>query len=394
MRDTNASFETLRLLLEKLRDQAGAKHADQIQRYQIELAAAQVRYALDTTSLYLDASGSELRRDNAQQELKRVILAGNFEGVFRRILNGIVALLEQGSAPGSAPNARGRAGASTIKKPARSESGLLAEISRVQGILSDKDSGRSGKCWVERVDCESCPDCRVATAINTERSEASCPNCRRVFQLHGTVFEDAQFYSQEGQKAKSGCFNPNRHYGFWMERILALEPESEIGDKSDPVNQVGEKLLDRLRTIAKRDSKYIQLITVDNVRDMLKELGRTDLNKNASQIIKRLTGKGPPTISEEKKLRGEMLFSKTIDMREMVSVNRSNRNYYPYYIYKIYDEILEERDPDRAMLWFIHLQGDDTLSSNDAEWRLICEQLPELTWRSTSRHMALRYRKV
>jgi hypothetical protein len=82
-------------------------------------------------------------------------------------------------------------------------------------------------------------------AIDAARSELRCRDveCGAIRELVGTVFDDSQFYSQEGQKAKSGTFNPNRHFQFWWTHILAREPEDEICDgDNDSVN-----LLDSLR---------------------------------------------------------------------------------------------------------------------------------------------------
>ena len=60
----------------------------------------------------------------------------------------------------------------------------------------------------------------------------------------GTVFDKAQLYYEEGQNVKSGSFNPNHHFQFWMDRILARALEEELGNKDDPDNTYGEKLLE------------------------------------------------------------------------------------------------------------------------------------------------------
>ena len=260
----------------------------------------------------------------------------------------------------------------------------------VRLLDTQAERSRREKDLIEGTEVNSCPDCGLGTVVDPDRSEAVCPGCRRVFGLYGAVFEDSQFYAQDGQKAKSGCFNPNRHYAFWMDRILALEPDTELGSRGDPDNTRGEKTLAALRARLHRQGRILQMITVEDVRGMLRELKLTSLNQNVSLVIKKLTGRGPPPLSEAKRTRGEALFSKAIEIREQICRARANRNYYPYYIYKIYDAILEKDDPDRAMLRFIHLQGEETLSSNDLEWRDICNRLPEITWRPTLPHQTQR----
>ena len=47
---------------------------------------------------------------------------------------------------------------------------------------------------------------------------------------------------------------------------------------------------------------------------------------------------------------------------------------------------------NRRILFYIYLQGDDTLEKNDTEWAEICEHLPEVAWRPTDRSQARRYR--
>ena len=189
-------------------------------------------------------------------------------------------------------------------------------------------------------------------------------------------------------------FNPNRHYRFWIDHILARESEEELGDKADPSNQSGEKLLARLLSIVHRDRKILRLLGVEDVRAMLKEVKRTDLNKNVSLILKILTGVEPPSLSEKLLSKGEKIFSKAIQTRERVCRSgRVNRNYYPFYIYKIFDAILPEDDHEnRRVLYYIHLQGEETLSNNDTEWEEICNKLDEIDWKPTDRTQANKYR--
>jgi hypothetical protein len=209
----------------------------------------------------------------------------------------------------------------------------------------------------------------------------------------GTVFDDSQFYSQEGQKAKSGTFNPNRHFQFWWARILAREPEEEIGDRADPDNLYGEKLLAALRAIVARDRKVLRLLTVNDVRAMLREAGRTDLNKNVPLVMKKLTGVGPPAVSDALAARVENLFTKAIEAGERVRrLGRVNRNYYPYYIYKILDQLLAEVDFEgRRALYYIYVQSKETVEADDADWEQICLELPEVVYVPTDRTKALRY---
>lgn len=276
----------------------------------------------------------------------------------------------------------------------------LVEIleKRITGVHSMNDAqaareaAEAASRAIDHVDCERCEECDEKLVIVSNGAEARCPECKRVYELHGVVYEDAQMYSQEGQRSKSGQFSPNKHHTKWMNHILALEPETEIGNSADPDDLYGEKLLATLRTTADHLNIFIDRLDVSKVRKLLHTIDRANLYQNASLILKKLTGLEPPSLSEALRVKGGMMFTEVIQVLESVESISGNRKYYPYYIYKIYDLLLEEDDPTRFMLWFIHLQGPETLSDNDKEWRIICDELG-WEWRPTNTAKTIGYLK-
>jgi rubrerythrin len=240
---------------------------------------------------------------------------------------------------------------------------------------------------VRRIDYRRCGECEVDMEVDSDTAELRCPSCRATRELAGTVFDDAQFYNQEGQKAKSGSFKPNRHLRFWITHILAQESEEELSDPQDPEDRCGAKLLSRLREIVRRDHKVLRLLSVEDVRGMLQEVGRTNLYYNTSLILKKLTGRGPPSLPERYLLRTEKIFADANRVREQVANGeRVHRNYYPFYIHRIWDAILPADDEEgRRALDYIHMQGEDTVANNDAEWKRVCEGLGSvhgIRWRA------------
>ena len=373
----------------------------------VELDAIRTRYALCTAHLFFQASSGESGRLAAREEFQRIVASENFLGelnyLVRRTQVELGVTDEDLVSRRLAPRGRPKAAAVAANKGGRPKPGRVL-VREVKAIL-DQYHGHEVDCTARTVELSYsthgeqynvCGDCKKEMCVNADTSELACPGCGKVRELIGTVFDDAQFYNQEGQKAKSGSFNPNRHFRFWMDRILSREPEEELGDKDDPDNTCGEKLLAQLRGIVRRDRKILRLLTVDDTRAMLKEAGRTDLNKNVPLIMRRLTGVGPPSLAESICQRVEKLFSKAIEIGERVRpAGRTNRNYYPYYIYKILDAILEEDDRDnRRILYYIYMQGQDTLDKNDREWEEICVELPEIEWASTNRTKAQKYRPL
>jgi hypothetical protein len=421
-RQLQAKFDSARGLFEKA---AGAGVDPQVlQARTCELNALELRFALSTGHLFIAAASGESGRLSASTAFARVLAAEDFSGgVDRLVAAGEAELRAAGlalrdEAPGDSSRGRGaRRGARGRGAPAAAARGgrradphprarppaqVCAEIQRLldtyprgEGARGEGVSPAEGAA--QQVDFEKCPICAGDMAVDAARSELRCRDaeCGAVRELVGTVFDDSQFYSQEGQKAKSGTFNPNRHFQFWWTHILAREPEEEIGDKEDPDNLYGEHLLDALRRIVHRDSKVLRLLTVNDVRAMLRELTppRTDLNKNVPLILKKLTGIGPPQVSDAIAARVENLFTKAIEIGERVRrTGRVNRNYYPFYIMKLLDQLLPEDDFDnRRVLYYIYVQSKETVEADDADWEQICAELGEVSYVPTDRSLGLKY---
>jgi hypothetical protein len=238
-----------------------------------------------------------------------------------------------------------------------------------------------------------CQYCGENIHIDLSKFEMVCYECGLVYESDNFMTEDQQFYSQDQQRPKSGAFNPNRHFQQWWIRILAKESEEELGNKDDPDNMCGEKLLSSLRSIIRRDKKILKLLTVVDVRTMLRELNMTEYNKNISLILKKLTGIGPPQIPDSIAFRAENLFTRAIEIGEKVKKpDRFNRNYYPFYIFKILEFLIPESNHElRRIFYYIYIQGKDTVESDDLEWEKICKELGEIKYQPTNRMLWMRY---
>jgi hypothetical protein len=365
-----------------------------------ELAALEQRYLLTTSHLFVAAALGEGWRDDARSEFPQLVAREGFLGQ----LDGIVARAED--ALGLPRGGHGAAKSAETTRAARVAKGNSRGTKKDTDHVAAALAAQYHDC---RVDCAAtcvgesrglengqgygeCPECHVQMDVDAERSELVCPECALGRPLFGTVFDESQYYSQEGQKSKSGAFNPHRHYDFWMTHLQAREPEEELGDPNDPDNMCGEKLLAELRRKTSERRKVLQLLSVADMRKLLVEVGRTDLNKNIPLLMRLLTGHGPPPLPEELCQRVSKIFTQAIEIRESIRCQgRANRNYYPYYIFKILDAILPSKDPSRRILYYIYLQGQDTIDKNDAEWELICEYLPDINWVATDRSLGQRY---
>lgn len=367
---------------------AGVEVAPALAAMHIELRALEAGCALATSHLFLLSSAGEAGKARANVEFARILAAENFAGRVDALVASAEAVLSSMGA--LRDETRRRRSAIPPQKRAELQRALDVYPGRGGVRSSVRDAGGAPP----KVDYDRCPACGEEMLVDSAVSRLRCadPGCGAMRELVGTVFDDTQFYVQEGQKAKSGSFNPNRHFLFWWTHILALEPEEELGSGDDG----SEFIIDALMRIVACNRLILRLLTVNDIRSMLQELGRTDLNKNIPLILKKMTGIGPPHLSDEIAARAENLFTKAAEIGELIrSPECSNRSYYPYYMLKILDHILPpESVEDRRVLYYIYIQGEDTVVADDVEWEQICARLPEITYKPTDRSLGLIYRPL
>lgn len=450
-----AKFDAARKLLDAI--EAAGIATPRITSLQIAFSGLETRYALTTAHLLMVAAEGELGRFVARDEYTRTVTSENFVGDLDRVVEDAkTILINEQILPGAEPSVEPKrappriraksavntklianapdfsekiaakvAAALPAKNAAPSKIALAAkqaspplktgerfalrgQAERLLGLYPRGNSLSMTLCEnsrstppdvqfnAQKIEYDRCETCGVPMGVDPEKSELRCGGCNVVRQLVGTVFDESQFYSQEGQKSKSGSFNPNRHFYHWWTHLLAREPEEEIGDPEDHDNLYGEKLVEALRGIIRRDNKILRFITVYDVRNMIREISRTDLNKNVPLLMKRLTGVGPPQPGDQLTIRVERIFSVAIEIGERSRrAGRVNRDYYPFYIGKILDAILPEKDPLRRILYYIYLQGADTLIADDLDWEVICDELPKeygITYVATDRAKFQQYR--
>lgn len=335
----------------------------------------ELSFALETGHLFVDAASGEAQRLRSCATFNRVISAGGYAATMDRMIVQAEKLI------------------STAKEKKQITNAIYVEICRTIDSYPRGEYTRSAAGDVQLIDYTHCIACGSNMIVNATRSELKCPedDCGIVCSLVGTVFDDMQFYSQEGQKAKSGTFNPNRHFRFWWTHILATEPESELAVRGE----TAEKLIADVNNIIGRDKKILQLLSVVDIRLILQELAHSsNLNKNIPLILKKITGVSPPQLNDGIAVRVENIFSKAIEISERIrSDSRVNRNYYPYYIYKILDQLLEPDDvKQRRILCYIYMQSQDTVEADDREWEQVCMHLPEIDYVPTDRFGADKYR--
>lgn len=230
---------------------------------------------------------------------------------------------------------------------------------------------------VKRSNYEYCSRCSVKMEVIPISSEMKCPKCNRIKTLYGTVFEDHQFYNQEGQKTKHGTYDPNRHFRFWMDRIQAKERMDFPQD-----------MLDKIESTIRRYYSPPIVVNCIIMRDILKDTKLTRYNDHIPLLVKRFTGTSPPQLTHNEMRTFAIKFNKIMEIYEqIVKQDRDgNRPYYPYFIYKIAEDEFKDNPEKLKILDYIHLQSDDTIIKHDLIYRQICDNAPDdagLVYRTT-----------
>lgn len=215
-----------------------------------------------------------------------------------------------------------------------------------------------------------CQVCKVPYEIEEKTAEYVCRLCGHLEKLSGVVFEDEQFFYQEGQRTKHGKYDPIKHAKCWLERIQAKE-----------MTEIPKEVLNAVKVCIKRDQLWLDKISCETIRLYLKQLKKTNYNNHVPLIRKLITGFEPSQLSEHETQLVYMYFGIVLQIYTRVKSD-PNCPYHPFFIYKIIEQILKKpKDAKRRkdILSCIHLQSRATLVENDRLWFSICEHVPEFS---------------
>ena len=235
---------------------------------------------------------------------------------------------------------------------------------------------------VKEIPYESCEKCSTKMTVIPNMSELICETCGNTQMLSGTVFEDDQFYYQEGQRTKHGTYDPTKHCRIWVERIQARE-----------ATDIPPTIIDKIKTCIVRDRiRDIKRISCPQIRKYLQQTENSKYNEHIPLIRKLLTGIIPPQLTDHELQLINIYFDKVIRIFDEVKPpDKTNCPYHPYFIYKIIEQIIKPNESDRKkeILSCIHLQSFQTLCANDIIWMPICARIPEFTYVPTDRNVQL-----
>lgn len=220
-------------------------------------------------------------------------------------------------------------------------------------------------------------ECGNVMQIISSSSEMVCSHCGYLYELKGTVFDDNQFYAQDGTRYKHAGYEPSKHCKCWLERIQAKE-----------TNTILSSQISKIEACIKRDGiTNKKRLTIEQIRKYLKDTGLTELNEHVALIKKLITGIAPPQLTYAETQDITNSFSKAVKAYNIIRPScKSNILFYPFIIWKLIEMHVSDFIKRKALLSFIHLQGPQTLVSNDQIWQRICSVIPGFKYRPTDRY--------
>jgi uncharacterized Zn finger protein (UPF0148 family) len=207
---------------------------------------------------------------------------------------------------------------------------------------------------------EHCAPCNIPREEITSEGILVCPKCGS--EEYALVVSDFPSFRDPPKERNNYAYKKQNHLNEILNQFQAKE-STEIPD--EVMNEV-------ICEIRKRRIDNIALLTEQNIREILKKLGRNRYYEHAAHILSRLNGNPPPTITPEIEDKIRAMFQE-VQAPYLLYCPDERRNFlsYSYIIYKF----LELLELDEYKVHFPLLKSRDRLIQHDTIWKKICEYL-------------------
>jgi uncharacterized Zn finger protein (UPF0148 family) len=207
---------------------------------------------------------------------------------------------------------------------------------------------------------EHCAPCNIPREEITSEGILVCPKCGS--EEYALVVSDFPSFRDPPKERNNYAYKKQNHLNEILNQFQAKE-STEIPE--DVMNEV-------ICEIRKRRIDNIALLTEQNIREILKKLGRNRYYEHAAHILSRLNGNPPPTITPEIEDKIRAMFQE-VQAPYLLYCPDERRNFlsYSYIIYKF----LELLELDEYKVHFPLLKSRDRLIQHDTIWKKICEYL-------------------
>ena len=207
---------------------------------------------------------------------------------------------------------------------------------------------------------EHCTVCNVAREEISSEGILVCPRCGS--EEYALVVSDFPSFRDPPKERNNYAYKKINHLNEILNQFQAKE------STVIPEDVMNEVILE----IRKRRIANIADLSEDDIRQILKKLGRSKYYEHRAHILSRLNGNPPPTITPEIEEKIRAMFQEIqAPFLLYCPDDRTNFLSYSYILYKFF-ELLEL---DEYKAFFPLLKSRDRLIAHDQIWKKICDYL-------------------
>lgn len=207
---------------------------------------------------------------------------------------------------------------------------------------------------------EHCVGCNVAREEISSEGILVCPRCGS--EEYALVVSDFPSFRDPPKERNNYAYKKINHLNEILNQFQAKE------STVIPEDVMNEVILE----IRKRRISNIADLSEDDIRQILKKLGRSKYYEHRAHILSRLNGNPPPTITPEIEEKIRTMFQEIqAPFLLYCPDDRTNFLSYSYILYKFF-ELLEL---DEYKVFFPLLKSRDRLIAHDQIWKKICDYL-------------------
>jgi uncharacterized Zn finger protein (UPF0148 family) len=207
---------------------------------------------------------------------------------------------------------------------------------------------------------EHCQQCNVAREEISSEGILVCPRCGS--EEYALVVSDFPSFRDPPKERNNYAYKKINHLNEILNQFQAKE--STI----IPEEVMNEVVLE----IRKRRIANIADLSEEDIRQILKKLGRSKYYEHRAHILSRLNGNPPPTITPEIEEKIRAMFQEIQAPFLLYCPNdRTNFLSYSYILYKFFELL----DLDEYKVYFPLLKSRDRLIAHDIIWEKICSYL-------------------
>jgi hypothetical protein len=207
---------------------------------------------------------------------------------------------------------------------------------------------------------EHCLSCNVAREEISSEGILVCPKCGS--EEYALVVSDFPSFRDPPKERNNYAYKKINHLNEILNQFQAKE--STI----IPEDVMNEVILE----LRKRRITNVADLSEEDIRQILKKLGRSKYYEHRTHILSRLNGNPPPTITPEIEEKIRAMFQEIqAPFLLYCPDDRTNFLSYSYILYKFF-ELLEL---DEYKVYFPLLKSRDRLIAHDQIWKKICDYL-------------------